>query len=240
VTLRIGTLCLLLLPLAACEARGRSSETTAAPAAVASASAGLAAAATAEGSARAAGHACGAELGPAADADEPTCGAEPGAPSCGAAEPGGCGACGEATAGVSDRIERAVDPQTGAELQRVGAALQGATPVSVQQLLDQPEAYAGKTVRVEGDVAAMCHHRRAWFAVQQAGDREGRTVRIFAAPAFLVPPGSIGRKARAEGTVELVEVPAAAQAHLAAEHGLAEPRPATRTVVVRATGAEFI
>jgi hypothetical protein len=126
-------------------------------------------------------------------------------------------------------------------MQVVGAKLSGAAPVSVRELLDNPDAFAGKRVRLEGDVAAMCHHKRRWFAVQDPGDRSGQFVRVMAAPAFLVPPESIGKKARAEGTVEVIELPAATQQHLAREHDLgrerAEPQ---KRVVLRATGAEII
>jgi hypothetical protein len=149
-----------------------------------------------------------------------------------------CGAVGERVA--NDGIERVVDPATGVETSRVGAELRGLESVSVRELLAHPSAYAGKSVRIEGNVTAMCHHRRAWFALQDAGDRAARTLRVFAAPAFLVPSGSIGRKARAEGTVELVDVPANTRSHLATEHGISDGEDGSKAVVLRATGAEFI
>jgi hypothetical protein len=237
VTRRTLSLFPILALLAGC---GRAEHTTAAvaePVAQAAESSSPSTAAT--------GHAaCGSDSTAAHSAGELGCGmaaaehaAEEG--TCGNAEPGGCGACGDTTA-VRDQVDRVVDPATGKETLRVGARLSGASPVAVAELLAHPEAYAGKTVRLEGDVAAMCHHRRAWFALQQAGARDGQAVRIFAAPAFLVPPGSVGRRARTEGTVELVDVPASAREHLEAEHGLASPNAPGKSVIVRASGAEFI
>lgn len=119
----------------------------------------------------------------------------------------------------------------------VGSPLQGAKRVSVDELVSNPKPYVGKPIRVEGKVAAMCHHRRAWFAVQEPAGR-GKYVRVIAAPAFLVPPQSIGKTARTEGVVEWIELPAAMARHYEQEHRLG-PAPA-RQVVIRATGAELI
>jgi len=107
--------------------------------------------------------------------------------------------------------------------------------------LAEPEIFAGKTVRLEGDISAMCHHKRRWFAVQDPGDRSGQYVRVLAAPAFLVPPHAIGKKARTEGTVEVIEVPAQTRQHLASEHDLEPARnEPQKQVVLRASGAEII
>lgn len=227
----------LILPLsllAACEARERagSSATTDGPVKLAAASAATP----------------GLETTCARD-PHPGCDPEQAAPTCGqatadgraAAESEACSACGaDGVALASDRIERGTDPATGRALERVGAPLGDAARVALPALLARPETFTGETIRVEGDVVAMCHHRRAWFALQEVGDRQGRTVRVIGAPAFLVPPDAVGRRARAEGVVELVDVPGRARAHLASDHGLQEPPPPERVVVLRATGAEFI
>ncbi len=128
-------------------------------------------------------------------------------------------------------------------MQSVGERLGTAPLVSVAAVLDAPDSFVGKTVRLEGDVTAMCHHRRAWFAIQDDGARDGRYMRVMTAPGFLVPAGSIGRRARTEGRIDVIEVPAAAARHFAAEHALGDAsavRGAERRVVLRATGAEFI
>src|SRR5512145_248579 len=152
--------------------------------------------------------------------------------------PHGC-ECGAESPG-NERIEISRDPVTGQPMQTVGAKLGTATRVSVVDLVSHPDAHAGRTVRIEGDITAMCHHRRAWFAVQDPKDRSGTFVRVMAAPAFLVPPGSIGKRARTEGVVEIRDVPAPTSRHLAQEHGLGGPREAAKQVILRATGAEII
>lgn len=179
-----------------------------------------------------------------AAAGEPACGGQAAGKECGSAEKEGC--AGEhGTEPIAHPNETTTkDPATGASVTVVGAALAGTEVVRVKDLLEKPEAYAGKTVRLEGNVSAMCTHRRGWFAVVDDGDRTGAVVRVLTAPAFLVPDGSIGRKARTEGTVEVQEVPAAAARHYAQDHkvgdGPAEGAATIKQVVVRANGAEFL
>lgn len=150
-------------------------------------------------------------------------------------EPSECAAAAN-TPDTAPTMEK--DPATGAMKSMVGQRLAGLPTVKVADLLAKPESYAGKTVRVEGDVSAMCQHRRGWFSVQDPGDRAGAYVRIVTAPSFLVPAGSIGKKARAEGVVQVVDTDPAAAAHYAKEHGMAVP--AAKSVVLQATGAEFL
>lgn len=156
------------------------------------------------------------------------------------AEPGSCG---EAANVQDTTVTTATDPATGATMSLVGAKLSGLPVVKVADLLAKPDQYAGKTIRIEGDVSAMCTHRRGWFSVQDPGARDGAYVRILTAPSFLVPPGSIGKKARAEGRVEVIDVNPEAAKHYADEHKLNEQNTngvANRSVVIRAVGAEFI
>ncbi|MBI4705202.1 MAG: hypothetical protein HY744_29185 [Deltaproteobacteria bacterium] len=145
--------------------------------------------------------------------------------------------------GVDATVREGKDPATGAPMQVVGAPLAGVPLVTVADLVARPEELAGRSVRLEGRVSAMCQHARAWFAVQNEGASEGAFVRVLTTPRFLVPPGAIGKRARAEGTVELVEVSAEAAKHFAGEHQLGEPGKAegpAKRAIVRATGAEFL
>ncbi len=154
----------------------------------------------------------------------------------------GCGCGAEVRSADATVLERR-HPSNGARVSVVGTAIGSAPLVSIAALLNDPSSYQGKTVRVEGDVSAMCHHRRAWFSVQPEGARDGSHIRVLTVPTFLVPPGSVGRKARAEGRVELVEVPASARRHYEAEHGLQHAHGSGapgRQIVLRAFGAEFI
>jgi hypothetical protein len=136
----------------------------------------------------------------------------------------------------------AKDPNSGVNFWRAGAALAGEPVVTVADLLAHPETYAGKAVRLEGNVTAMCTHERAWFAVQD-NDRSGHFVRVSTTPAFLVPQDAIGKRARTEGVVEVVDANASQSEHLAKEHQLAAGQDSSasgKSVTVRARGAEFL
>ena len=154
--------------------------------------------------------------------------------------------CARDTAPLADtEITTKADPASGLEITAVGSRLSGAPRVKVVDLMARPEEFAGKTVRLEGDVPAMCVHRRTWFGIQDPGDKSGVFLRVLATPAFLVPEGSIGKRARTEGTVEIIEVDAAAARHFAKMHGLGDPEAIQgegkiKSVVLRATGAEFL
>lgn len=141
-----------------------------------------------------------------------------------------------AAANAEDRVTHLKDEKTGAVVQAVGARLAGVAGASVAELSQMPEGWAGKTVRLEGNVSAMCTHRRAWFALQ-SDDKDGGVVRVVTAPTFLVPEGAIGKRARVEGMVELVDVDPATAQHYAQEHQLPAQ---TKAAVLRATGAEFL
>jgi len=141
-------------------------------------------------------------------------------------------------------VDEGASPQATGQTapQAVGAALAGAKRVSVAALLTKPSDFVGQTVRLEGEVTAMCHHQRAWFAIRDDATPANHYVRIQTRPAFLVPQGVIGKRAKAEGRVELVQVPQTMAQHYASDHGLGDPKAVTGPVqapVIIATGAEF-
>lgn len=148
---------------------------------------------------------------------------------------------GDSTRLTDDEVVERTD-EKGRKVLHAGQAFTSAPVVSVAELLSKPDDYLGKVVQVEGDVSAMCHHKRGWMAVV-AEDKSGRTLRVMTAPTFLVPPESIGKTARAEGKIDVIEVPAAMAKHLSAEHKLDEPQEKDgkiQQVVMHASGADFI
>lgn len=150
--------------------------------------------------------------------------------------------CAEGTTELTDDKVVTRTNDKGQTVLHAGAEFADGARVSVAQLMSQPDAYAGKKVRIRGNVSAMCHHKRGWFAVV-GDDQSGQFVRVLTAPAFLVPAGSIGKLAEAEGTVEVIEVAADHAKHIAGEHKLGDPEAITanvKQVVIRASGADFI
>jgi len=128
------------------------------------------------------------------------------------------------------------------EVEKLGKALAGAEEVAVLDLLKNPDAYEGKTVRVSGEVHDFCHHQRAWFGVSSADGQY--MIRVFTAPRFQVPADCKGKQAVAEGKVELITLKPEDAKHYAESHKflsekeLESGKPIKRPLI-RAFGAEF-
>lgn len=151
----------------------------------------------------------------------------------------GCGGGGGQLENPEPQVRK--DP-AGNEVAHYGDAFGVDAEIAVTELLANPSAYKDKMVRIKGDISAMCHHKRGWFAIT-AEDKSGRSVRVVTQPVFLVPHGAIGKTGVAEGKVELIEVAPEFAAHLKKGHNLGEQPEAGKPiihVIVRARGAEFI
>jgi uncharacterized protein DUF4920 len=129
-----------------------------------------------------------------------------------------------------------------AEAAKLGKALAGADEVSVEDLLKDPKAFEGKTIKVSGKVEDFCHHKRAWFSVTA---KEGKgMVRVFTKPRFEVPMDCKGKSAVAEGKVEVITISAEQFEHYGKEHKflagvtIKEGQPILRPII-RAFGAEL-
>jgi cytochrome c-type biogenesis protein CcmE len=84
-----------------------------------------------------------------------------------------------------------------------GVALKETTPIGT--LLADPDAYKGKTVRVEGMVVDVCPKRGCWFEL--AGDEPGQKLRFKVTDGEMVfPLESKGLHAIAEGQVSVKEL----------------------------------
>jgi hypothetical protein len=87
-----------------------------------------------------------------------------------------------------------------------GVTLKDSTPIKA--ILEQPAAYVGKTIRVDGVATAVCTHMGCWMAVAAegpAGTAEGPTVRLKVDDGVIVfPVTAKGRKVSAEGVFEAV------------------------------------
>ncbi|MBW1808266.1 MAG: DUF4920 domain-containing protein [Deltaproteobacteria bacterium] len=147
---------------------------------------------------------------------------------------------------VKDKPEADKKPEAEApkkaEAAKLGMALAGAAEVSVADLLSDPKAFDGKTVKVSGKVEDFCHHKRAWFGVTA---KEGKgMVRIFTKPRFEVPLDCKGKNAVAEGKVEVITIDPEQASHYSKDHKflagvtIVEGQPILRPII-RAFGAEL-
>ena len=83
-----------------------------------------------------------------------------------------------------------------------GVSLTEATPI--ERVIADPAAFAGKTIRVEGVVTAVCAHMGCWMTLAPASAPDGSTLRLNVDDGVVVFPVSAkGRPAVAQGVVEL-------------------------------------
>ena len=151
-----------------------------------------------------------------------------------------------AVLGCEKKTEKTEEPAKPAapeaKIEKIGKALAGAEEVAVLDLLKNPDAYDGKTIRVSGKVHDFCHHRRAWFGVSSADGQY--MVRVFTAPRFQAPADCVGKHAVAEGKVELITLKPEDAKHYAESHKflsekeLEAGKPIKRPLI-RAFGAEL-
>lgn len=122
-------------------------------------------------------------------------------------------------------------PLAGQDTFGEGVTLDTATPVAA--LLDDPEAWLGKTVRVDGVVKAVCEAMGCWMEL--ADPDSGKSIQFKVDDGVIVFPVSAkGKRASAQGTVE--RVPENEAHEMAGEH----PQHAEQQTLkyrVRATGA---
>lgn len=86
-----------------------------------------------------------------------------------------------------------------------GAGVTLTEPTAIAAILDQPAAYAGKEVRVEGEVHAVCEMAGCWMEIQAAGG--GGTVKVKVKDGDIVfPLAARGKQAVAQGKVEDLEM----------------------------------
>jgi hypothetical protein len=94
--------------------------------------------------------------------------------------------------------------------------------VAIDTLLENPNDYVGRKVRVDGVITAVCKKRGCWMQVTNPDSGNG--VRIKVEDGVIVfPYTSMGHEAQAEGVFEAIKLtPEQIEARTAAEHKHAE------------------
>ena len=136
-----------------------------------------------------------------------------------------------ASAGKSAEPAAAQATAPGIEGKSYGAGVRSSETVSIADISKDPEAYEGKTVRVEGMVTDVCVKRGCW--IEMAGEAPGEKIRFKVTDGEMVfPVASKGQWAVTEGTIVTsrlsVEEARAQAEHFAKESG-AEFDPASIT-----------
>jgi len=113
-----------------------------------------------------------------------------------------------------------------------GVTIQDATPIA--SLVDQPEAWLGKPVRVDGVVKEVCEEMGCWMEL--ADPVTGKSVQFKVDDGVIVFPVSArGKRASAQGALE--RVPENEEHEMAGEHPEQHGEQANLKFRVRATGA---
>ena len=97
---------------------------------------------------------------------------------------------------------------------KYGAPLGDAPKVALADLVKDPAAWAGKTVRTEGVVSAVCQEKGCWMLLK-SGEK---SVRVrFKDYGFFLPKDSAGTTAVLEGVFSVKTIPEKMAKHYAEE-----------------------
>jgi hypothetical protein len=86
-----------------------------------------------------------------------------------------------------------------------GEKLSDAEVIEISTLMETPEDYVGKTVKVEGRITGVCAHRGCWIEI--AGDEDYQSLRFKVDDGVMVfPAEAMGHVATAEGVFTKIEL----------------------------------
>lgn len=99
----------------------------------------------------------------------------------------------------------AVAPLAAGEGETYGKGITAPSVIKLSALLEKPELFVGKVVRIEGLVTDVCPKRGCWMKV--AGDKEFQEIKIKVEDGVIVFPLSAkGKRADVEGILRKIEL----------------------------------
>ena len=121
--------------------------------------------------------------------------------------------------------------------QKLGTGVSIKEITSIADVVKNPEAFVGKTIRLEGTATAVCQHEGCWLALSESAKADAPTVRLKVEDGVIVfPMTAKGKPVTAQGTFERVGANDAHGKEAAAEHAKHQAT-ATATYQLKATGA---
>ena len=114
-------------------------------------------------------------------------------------------------------------PTLQADTKSYGAGVKTAEATPISKILADPDAYVGKTVKIEGRVADVCPMKGCWMELEEKG-AEASKLRVKVDDGVIVfPVTAKGKVAVAEGKLEAIPMDrdkyVAWMSHLAEERG---------------------
>lgn len=99
----------------------------------------------------------------------------------------------------------------------------------ISAVLAEPAKFNGKTLKVSGQVGAVCQKKGCWMTLG-TGQPGERTMRVsFKDYGFFVPRDCLGRQATVEGEVAVTTLSVAQAQHFAEDGAKAGEKPAAVT-----------
>jgi hypothetical protein len=87
---------------------------------------------------------------------------------------------------------------------KLGAGVALQQPTSIAAIVQHPQDYVGKAVRIDGVATAVCEEMGCWMAVAESDRADAPTIRLKVEHdgAIVFPMSAKGKKVSAEGTFE--------------------------------------
>ena len=100
--------------------------------------------------------------------------------------------------------------------EKFGAGVTLTEATAIADVVRNPDAFAGKTIRIDGTATAVCQNMGCWMAVAESDAKDAATVRVKVDDGVIVfPVKAKGKAVSAQGTFERT-APDAATYHLKA------------------------
>jgi hypothetical protein len=121
---------------------------------------------------------------------------------------------------------------------KVGAGVTLAEATPIASIVKSPQAYVGKTVRIDGVATAVCEAMGCWMAVADSASKDAPTIRLKVEHegAIVFPMSAKGKQVSAQGTFEAIGGADAHAKEAAQEHAKADAKASTQYQIT-ATGA---
>jgi hypothetical protein len=117
-------------------------------------------------------------------------------------------------------VAGAAEPEALPEGDDFGAALTLAQPTPLEQIMRDPERFAGETVLIHGRVSDVCQRKGCWTVIREDGEH----VRVqFQDYGFFLPKDCVGAEAYAQGSVSVVTLSEREARHYEAESRGGDP-----------------
>ena len=116
-----------------------------------------------------------------------------------------------------------------------GVTLKESTPIA--DVVKNPDAFGGKTSRIDGTATAVCQHMGCWMAVSESDKAGAPTVWLKVEDGVIVfPVTAKGKAVSAQGVFEKIAAGDSEAKEAASEHAKHQTK-AAATYQLKATGA---